>query len=83
MLAGATYYIEVFSVRYVNKYPHERPAGLGAGRARVSKHHQHAGPVPAALEVKRSLSEGSSSKNNDGPLVAPAVADPLAVKKTE
>lgn len=26
---GANYYIDVFSVRYQSKYPHERPLGLG------------------------------------------------------
>ncbi len=28
-LAQANYYIDVFSVRYQSKYPHERPLGLG------------------------------------------------------
>lgn len=60
--SGATYYIEVFSVRYASKYPHERPAGLGAERSR--KRAETAPPV-SPPEMRKSVSEGGGG--NRGP----------------
>ena len=47
----ANYYIDVFSVRYQSKYPHERPLGLGKVPVLNSPKSGKTGHVAAAVVV--------------------------------